>query len=606
MKTFTLLLFSCLIAAVLQAQIIYVPGADTLTIQEGIELANPGDTVLVSDGIYYEQINFLGKKPLMVASHFIIDGDTNHISNTIIDGSQASNPDSASVVYFISGEDSTSVLCGLTIQNGKGTSWFWEEYENLGGGGIYISHSAASIRHNIIKNNELDDTSLPDHAGGCGGGIHASYGFPGWNVIENNKILSNSILSNHDWTEGGGVYCFITNARVVNNTVTGNISENTGYGFGAAGGVICEGSPEEPVVAIIRDNLIENNEVRAAEYGYGGGLCAWYLAEGSLIQNNRISYNKNDWNGGGLDLFSASLTTFRIENNYFTGNEALNGGAIDSDYDSTSQVLLINNIFTQNTAQNQGGGIWLNRSNDCPLEHMLISINNSFCDNHADVSGGAIYVYEDNPLVLNSIFWQNPDLSGIEIAVESGYTELAFSNINVEAISGDHITGPGLINQDPLLHDSISLLPEPWSPCVDAGVATYECSHGETFNAPDYDITGVPRPAGNGFDMGAYDQEKINGIEKNPFSGQRSAVIVYPNPSAKIFNLQFSTFNLQQVIITIHDIHGREVAVIVDENKQAGNHYIQLDASGLPAGIYFYRLSASGLRQPATGKLVKL
>jgi hypothetical protein len=585
--------------------VIHVPTADYPTIQAGIDAADPGATVLVSDGTYLEQINFKGKKPLTVASEFLTDGDTSHIINTIIDGSQALNPDSASVVYFISGEDSTSVLYGLTIQNGKGTSFFWEEYENLGGGGIYISHSAASIRHNIIKNNVLDDTSLPDHAGGCGGGIHASYGFPGWTVIENNKILNNSILSNHDWTEGGGVYSYITNVRVVNNTVTGNSSENTGYGFGAAGGVICEGSPEEPIVAVIRGNVIENNETRAVEYGYGGGLCAWFLLDGSVIQNNRISYNKNDWNGGGLDLFSASLTTFKIENNYFTGNEALNGGAIDVDYDSTSLFMLENNVFTSNTAQNQGGAIWINRSNDCPVEHMLVSINNSFYDNHAGSTGGAIYAYEDNPLIYNSILWVNPDMSGNEITVENGYTELAFSNINVDAISGDHTDGPGILNQDPLFHDLISLLPETWSPCVDAGAASFECSSGETYYAPDKDITGTPRPVGNGFDMGAYDLEKTNGIDESSVGSRQSSVVnCYPNPTQGIVDFRFSIFDFRWISLKIYDVNGREVAVVFDGEMTPGENIVTCNVQNLPSGVYYYRLTTDDCRL-TTGKLVK-
>ena len=84
MKTkLKLSIISLLITFTSTAQIIYVPD-DQPTIQAGINAASDGDIVGVADGIYYENIRFMGKA-ITVASEFLMDGDPSHISNTIID-----------------------------------------------------------------------------------------------------------------------------------------------------------------------------------------------------------------------------------------------------------------------------------------------------------------------------------------------------------------------------------------------------------------------------------------------------------------------------------------------------------------------------------------
>ena len=133
---FTILFILISIPFCLFANVIHVPG-DQPWIQAGIDVAVNGDTVLVANGHYLDNINFLGKA-ITVASHFIIDGDSTHIDSTIIDGSMPWTPDSGSVVYFISGEDTNSVLCGFTITGGSGTYpvSLWSG-SNRAGGGIF-------------------------------------------------------------------------------------------------------------------------------------------------------------------------------------------------------------------------------------------------------------------------------------------------------------------------------------------------------------------------------------------------------------------------------------------------------------------------------------
>ncbi len=55
----------------------------------------------------------------------------------------------------------------------------------------------------------------------------------------------------------------------------------------------------------------------------------------------------------------------------------------------------------------------------------------------------------------------------------------------------------------------------------------------------------------------------------------------------------------------VYDVMGREVARLVDGAMPAGQHRATWDASGLPSGLYLYRLTAGDFSQTKLMTLLK-
>ena len=68
----------------------------------------------------------------------------------------------------------------------------------------------------------------------------------------------------------------------------------------------------------------------------------------------------------------------------------------------------------------------------------------------------------------------------------------------------------------------------------------------------------------------------------------------YPNPFNPTTNLEFGISELGFVSLKVFDATGKEVAVLVNENKSAGSYSVSFNGSNLSSGIYFYKLESGG------------
>jgi len=65
----------------------------------------------------------------------------------------------------------------------------------------------------------------------------------------------------------------------------------------------------------------------------------------------------------------------------------------------------------------------------------------------------------------------------------------------------------------------------------------------------------------------------------------------YPNPFNPTTSIQFNLPVSQQVNLSVFDVLGRRVAVLVNDQLTAGQHQVSFQAASLPSGMYLYRLS---------------
>ncbi len=391
-----------LLFSFIYSETIFVPN-DYANIQAAINGSSNGDSIFVSPGVYFENINFNGKD-IVLSSNYILDNDSLLIGVTIIDAQGE-----GSVVTFNSGEDSNSILQGFTIQNGTGNN---EDPDNNGsfytyGGGVYCENSDPLIKDCIIQNNTAN-------AGG-GAGIfcfESSPEFYGCSILENetddvggglyardgsSPIFYDCIFFENTAEFGGGCYLkssssptmeYVTfSQNSANNSggaiglkddadllashlfVTDNIAEGLGGGF-----YINNADPSLSYV-LVADNIASS----------GAGL---YIRNNSEIDLTNFTASNNNAGLYGNGIYMRDESTVNLLNSILWGN-----GSSQVYFRSEGEEVELNVSYS--IIENNEDGVDINDNGDLNWLEGNLDSEPYFCSS----SVGNYYVRENSPCV---------------------------------------------------------------------------------------------------------------------------------------------------------------------------------------------------------------
>ncbi len=244
--------------------------------------------MLVSPGLYYENLQLRGRDIVLSSRYFLENDPAKTIRETIIDGSQPQQPDTASCILIWKGETQATVIQGFTLRGGKGTRWFDHYVPGYfrEGGGILSEFSSPVIRHNIIRDNTVpkEGATLISHGGG---GIRCGDGSP---RIEGNQIIHNRA----DGYGGGIVLNYCPDAVVAHNVIAHNIGgkDFSGGGFWATG--------VTGTVNTLINNTIAYNQSPDPALQFGGKAGGVWSFDITLKLLNNIVWGNTQATGKGI------------------------------------------------------------------------------------------------------------------------------------------------------------------------------------------------------------------------------------------------------------------------------------------------------------------
>jgi predicted outer membrane repeat protein len=516
-------------------------GGNATSIEGGIVLASPGDTVIVACGTYNEH-------GIPLRSGVTLSSLTGFSDCVVINGGQGGH-----VFMHCDSLSSQTSIRGFTILNGR---------DMASGGAMECLSTAVRISNCVFSGNRV-------HNDPGGGGIGGAIGF----YVNSSAVVDSCTFYDNSACYGGALGWFDSEVTITNSTFVGNFSDSAvcNYPRGFAGAVSlanCSGIVSNCVFA---SNSDEN---------YGGGL---YLTDCSIAITGCEFRGNRSGSGGALAVQRYSVGSYpAIEQCTFTENEASAGGAI---YSSASGPSIRKCGFTQNQAS-AGGAIYSSGSD--------LSVTSCTMVGNSGEYGGGMRLMDGSATTIDSTIIAFCAVGSAVGCQANSVPALGCCDVYGNA-GGDWV---GRISDQYRIRGNISE-----DPIFCGWEAGYLTIRDDSPCAPPDTVQGVCGLIG-AYPVGCHLGAGVGGEGPGSAVSPPGLAVTtgYPNPFEGSTKIEYCLSAPTCASLAIYDAQGRRVRNLGERLQERGAHLACWDGrsdSGEPVqpGVYFCRIEAGGTTQ---------